>query len=74
MQHYCDPCGTSEILAYENGLDFVRVWWKEEEPFTYTYANVGEVHVEAMKRLAKHGSHLNAYINRHPEFKRGFVK
>jgi len=74
MQHYCNPSGTSGILAYENGLDFVRVWWKEGEPFTYTYANVGEKHVEAMKRLAKHGSHLNAYINRHPEIRTGFVR
>jgi hypothetical protein len=27
-----------------------------------------------MKRLAKRGSYLNAYINRHPEVRNGFVK
>jgi hypothetical protein len=74
MQRYRNPSGTSGIRAYEIGPDFIRVWWKEGEPFNYTYASVGEEHVEAMKRLAKRGSYLNAYINRHPEVRNGFVK
>ena len=74
MHRYRNWSGTSGILGYEAGLDFIRVWWEEDNPYTYTYATVGEVHVEEMRRLAKNGSHLNAYINKHPEVKNGFVK
>ncbi|HTJ29298.1 MAG TPA: hypothetical protein VL346_02275, partial [Acidobacteriaceae bacterium] len=71
---YRNPSGTSGILGYETGPDFIRLWWDEEKPFTYTYESVGREHIEAMKRLAKRGSHLNAYINRHAEVRSGFVK
>ena len=75
MQRYRNWSGTSGIRGYEPGPDFIRVWWEEDKPaFTYTYATVGVEHVEEMKRLAKNGSHLNAYINQHPEIKNGFVK
>jgi hypothetical protein len=74
MERYRNPSGTSGIRAYEIGPEFICIWWDEEKPFTYTYKSVGRVHVEEMKRLAKRGSHLNAYINRHPEIRDGFVK
>jgi hypothetical protein len=74
MHRYRNWSGTSGIRAYEVGLDFIRLWWDKGEPYEYSYATVGEVHVEEMKRRAKKGSHLNAYINRHPEIKKGFVK
>jgi len=74
MQPYRNWSGTSGIQSTEIGPDFIRVWWKEGQPFLYTYATVGREHVEAMKRLAKRGSHLNKFINEHPEIKHGFVK
>lgn len=74
MQRYRNWSGTSGIRSYETGPDFIRVEWKEGEPYLYTYASIGKEHIETMKRLAKNGSHLNAYINRHPEIKKGFVK
>jgi hypothetical protein len=74
MQRYRNWSGTSGIRSYEAGPDFIRITWKEGEPYLYTYATIGEEHIETMKQLAKNGSHLNAYINRHPEIKNGFVK
>jgi hypothetical protein len=74
MHRYRNWSGTSGILGYEAGLDFIRVWWEEDKPYTYTYVAAGVEHVETMKRLAKNGSHLNAYINQHPKIKNGFVK
>jgi hypothetical protein len=74
MERYRNPSGTSGIRAYEIGPDFIRVWWDEERPFEYNYETVGREHVEEMKRLAKRGSHLNAYINQHPEVRNGYVK
>lgn len=74
MQRYGNWSGTSGIQSVEIGPDFIRIWWKDGQPFLYTYASVGREHVEAMKKLAKRGSYLNAYINRHPEVRNGFVK
>ncbi|HEY9126027.1 MAG TPA: hypothetical protein VIM62_02830 [Acidobacteriaceae bacterium] len=74
MERYRNPSGTSGIRGYEFGADYIRIWWDEKKPFLYTYETVGREHVEAMKLLAKRGSHLNAYINRHPEVRNGFVR
>jgi hypothetical protein len=74
MQRYRNWSGTSGIRFYEVGPDFIRLAWKEGKPYLYTYATIGEEHVETMKRLAQKGSHLNAYINAHPEIKNGFVR
>ena len=74
MQRYRNYSGTSGIRSFEIGEDFIILQWISDKPYRYTYDSVGKENVEEMKRLAIKGSHLNAFINRHPEIKKGFVK
>ena len=74
MQRYRNYSGTSGIRSFEIGEDFIVLKWAGDELFRYTYTSVGKENVEVMKQLAIKGSHLNAFINRHPEIKKGFVK
>lgn len=74
MQRYRNWSGTSGIRAYETGEDFIRIEYLRGGSYLYTSEAVGKEHIEAMKRLATKGSHLNTYINRHPEIREHFVK
>jgi hypothetical protein len=74
MQRYRNPSGTSGVREFEIGADFIVLRWSSPKLYAYTYATVGEQNVEEMKRLAVKGSHLNKFINEHPEIKRGFVR
>ena len=74
MQRYRNPSGTSGVREYEIGPDFIVLRWSRPKLYTYTYASVGERNVEEMKRLALKGSHLNKFINEHPEIRGGFVR
>jgi hypothetical protein len=62
MQRYRNFSGTSGVKYVSGPL------------YRYSYETVGRESVEEMKRLARKGSHLNAFINRRPEIRRGFVK
>ena len=74
MQRYRNFSGTSGVRAFETGSDYIVLQYVSGKPYTYTYETVGEQNVEEMKRLARKGSHLNKFINQHPEIRRGFVK
>ncbi len=74
MQRYRNWSGTSGIRFFDLGADYIVLKWATGEPFTYTYESVGQQNIEEMKRLALKGSHLNKFINEHPEIRRGFVK
>jgi hypothetical protein len=74
MQRYRNWSGTSGVRAFEIGPDFITLQYVSGKPYTYTYETVGIENVEEMKRLALKGSHLNAFINRTPAIRRGFVK
>jgi hypothetical protein len=74
MRRYRNWSGTSGVRAFEIGPDFIVLQWNGPELYTYSYAKVGEQNVEEMKRLALKGSHLNKFINEHPEIRSGFVK
>jgi len=74
MQRYRNWSGTSGVRAFEIGPDFIVLKWAGPDLYTYSYKTVGEQNVEEMKRLALRGSHLNKFINEHPEIRRGFVK
>jgi hypothetical protein len=74
MQRYRNWSGTSGVREFEVGPDFIILRWDSGKPYTYSYDSVGEQNVEEMKRLALKGSHLNAFINRTPEIRDGFVK
>ncbi|HXK50068.1 MAG TPA: hypothetical protein PKW56_06345 [Clostridiales bacterium] len=63
MQLYLNPNENSGIHSYEYGPEFIIVRLKElQRLFVYTYRDVGKLHVEAMKVLAKRGTGLEEYI------------
>jgi hypothetical protein len=64
MQQYSDSRGRSGVLGYDVGNDFVTVHFKDGSAYKYTYESAGARVVGQMKRFAKKGSHLNAYINK----------
>lgn len=64
MQTYNDNSGTSGILAYEIGPDFIKVQFRFGT-YLYNYNSTGKEAVEQMKNLAKTGNNLNTYINQY---------
>jgi len=74
MQRYRNRSGTSGVREFEIGSDFIVLRWASPKLYTYSYESVGKQNVEEMKRLALRGSHLNKFINEHPEIRRGFVR
>lgn len=64
MEAYLNTGGNSGIMAYELGPDFVRVQFRDGTAYLYTKASAGADNIECMKRLARQGQGLNAFINR----------
>ena len=65
MQPYKDPRGNSGVTAYESGLDYIDVQFRDGARYRYTYQVPGAEHVKAMKQLASEGQKLATYINQH---------
>jgi len=67
MERYRNSGGGSGVSAYEIGSDFIIVKFSgTARTYTYSYGGrAGDINVENMKKLAKNGSGLNAYINKH---------
>lgn len=64
MERYKDIDGDSGVAAYEIGTDYIRVQFKDNSVYLYTYASAGSNNIEQMKRLAEAGDGLNAFINK----------
>ena len=65
MQYYSNNTGGSGVLAYELGVNYIRVKFKcTGRVYQYSYSRAGAYHVNTMKQLAVQGSGLNSYINR----------
>lgn len=65
MKPYRDIDGDSGVVAYETGLDFIRVQFRDGGLYLYTNASAGSTNVARMKTLAASGDGLNAFINRY---------
>lgn len=63
MTPYNDISGRSGILGYDMGEDFITVYFKDGNTYTYTQVSAGFYEVEQMKQLAVQGEGLNAFIN-----------
>ena len=64
MERYADKSGSSGVLAYETGADYIKVRFKANTAvYKYTYRLPGRRHVEKMKALAKSGKGLSTYIS-----------
>lgn len=69
MERYGNVSGDSGIYAYDIGPDYIRVqFFGTARVYTYSYRKAGSTHVENMKQLARSGSGLNSYINRHTKY------
>lgn len=64
MERYKNLGGDSNVVAYEEGIDFIRVQFSDGAIYLYTYASAGPSNIEHMKNLATSGQGLNAFINR----------
>ncbi len=66
MVKYSNLKKGSKILGYEIGADYISVWFEgKEHPKTFNSNQIGENHVETMKRMAQEGYGLHRYIKRH---------
>jgi len=66
MESYRNSGGDSGVSSFEIGTDFINVKFSGSfRTYRYSYRKAGQHHVETMKRLARSGSGLNSYINRH---------
>lgn len=64
MERYANLGGDSGVVGYEIGNDFIRVQFSDGSIYVYTYASAGASNIEQMKKLARNGQGLNAFINR----------
>ena len=64
MERYRNLNRDSGVFSFEIGVDYIKVVFTTGAEYTYSYTKAGRAHVEDMKRLAKQGAGLNAYINK----------
>ncbi|GHV83637.1 hypothetical protein AGMMS50212_09770 [Spirochaetia bacterium] len=64
MENYKNVGGGSGIMAYEYGVDYVRVKFSDGHIYLYTNSSAGCQNIAKMKKLANEGKGLNSFINR----------
>ena len=64
MKTYRDWDNDSNILGYEYGEDWIRIYFKDNSEYEYSGNGCGQYQINQMKYLADHGDGLNAYINK----------
>lgn len=64
MDSYKNLGGDSGVIAYEIGVDFIKVQFKDGSLYLYNYHSAGNNNIEQMKRLAIEGRGLNSFISR----------
>ena len=70
MEKYKNVNGNSGVMGYEINDASITIWFGgASQSYTYRYQSAGAMHVENMKRLAKLGYGLNAYIHKHVKSK-----
>jgi hypothetical protein len=65
VERYGTAGQDTDILAYEEGTDFIRVRFTDGTVYLYDASHPGASHVAEMKKLAHAGKGLTTYINRH---------
>jgi hypothetical protein len=65
MVRYRNSIGSSGVVAYEIGDDFIKVQFHDRKIYLYSYKSAGSHHIEQMKALAARGRGLNSYINKY---------
>ncbi|MCZ8253219.1 MAG: hypothetical protein O9318_12170 [Hylemonella sp.] len=72
MKAYRDINGDSGVSAYSYGDDWIEVQFKNGVVYEYRASEIGQYHIDSMKRLADSGDGLNAYIMKNPDVKNGW--
>lgn len=62
MEPYKNLGGDSGVVAYETGLDFIKVRFSDGSIYLYNYQSAGGHNIEHMKVLATSGKGLNSFI------------
>lgn len=63
MERYRNIDCDSGVQAFEIGQDYIKIQFLTGTPYIFSYINTGSENIEIMKRLAKSGEGLNAFIN-----------
>lgn len=65
MKPYRDLSGDSGVDSYEDGVDWIKVRFKQGGTYLYDGDRPGLEHVDRMKQLASAGDGLATYISRY---------
>lgn len=65
LKPYRDAVGTANATGYATGRTWIIVQFKGDALYLYTNASCGVEHIRELKRLAKLGEGLDAYISKH---------
>lgn len=65
MQRYGNRDGSSGVVAYEMGEEFIDVKFVDGDIYHYTTRRPGPRDVQHMKVLARRGEGLSTFISRH---------
>jgi hypothetical protein len=65
MKKYGNASGNSGVMAYEIGADWIKIKFRSDDSYTYSYTGAGMKNVEEMKKLAVKGEGLATYINKY---------
>jgi hypothetical protein len=70
MRSYQSRSGkASGVVAYEIGMDFIKVKFANDDIYKYSYASAGKRAIEEMKRLALNSEGLSTFISQnHPPY------
>ena len=68
MIPYANLRGNSPIIGYEIEPNRIIVWFKGGKSYSYSNNRAGVGNVEEMKRLARSGAGLSAYITRNVRY------
>jgi hypothetical protein len=63
VRPYKNVNGSSGVIAYETGTDFIKVRFTDGTIYHYSYQKPGKQHVERMKKRASAGKGLSTYIS-----------
>lgn len=64
MQPYQDRDGDQTIIGYEDGLDFIRLHYRDGAVLEFHAAEVGTAHVINLRQLARLQDGLPHYLTR----------
>jgi hypothetical protein len=66
---YKNLTGTSSVVDFETGVDWIKVYFSSGWAYTYSYDSAGRNNVTWMKRHAKRGEELCRYIHKYVKFR-----